>query len=96
MSSCRFVCAGVLKVQNKDAFGKHALVHIDGADARMILDYTGGMKVYGLYIDGVRQGLGTYGGTASAARKKLACFGDTGEGLLLVVGNGLGTAFILR
>ena len=83
-------------MQNKDAFGKHALVHIDGADARMILDYTGGMKVYGLYIDGVRQQLGTYGGTASAAPKKLACFGDIGAGMLVVQGDGLGTMFIMR
>jgi hypothetical protein len=89
-------CAGVLKVQNKDAFGRHAIVHIDGADARMLLDYTGSMKVYELYIDGQRQPLGAYGGTASGAPKKLACFGDTGTGQLAVLGDGIGMTIIIR
>ena len=84
-------CAGVLKVQNKEAFGRQAVVHIDGADARMLLDYSGSMKVYGLYIDGQKQPLGVYGGTASGAPRKLACFGDTGTGQLVVVGDGKGT-----
>ena len=89
-------CAGVLKVQNKDAFGRQAVVHIDGADARMLLDYSGSMKVYELYIDGQRQPLGTYGGTASGAAKKLACFGDTGTGQLVVLGDGIGMTIIIR
>ena len=89
-------CAGVLKVQNKDAFGRHAVVHIDGADARMLLDYSGSMKVYGLYIDGQKQPLGVYGGTASGAAKKRACFGDTGAGQLAVLGDGIGMTIIFK
>ena len=89
-------CAGVLKVQNKNAFGRQAVVHIDGADARMLLDYSGSMKVYGLYIDGQKQPLGVYGGTASGAAKKLACFGDTGAGQLAVLGDGIGMTVIFR
>jgi hypothetical protein len=89
-------CAGVLKVQNKDAFGRHAVVHIDGADARMLLDYSGSMKVYGLYIDGQKQPLGVYGGTASGAPRKRACFGDTGTGQLAVLGDGIGMTIIFR
>ena len=89
-------CAGVLKVQNKDAFGRQAVVHIDGADARMLLDYSGSMKVYGLYIDGQKQSLGVYGGTASGAPRKRACFGDTGTGQLVVVGDGIGVTIIFR
>ena len=75
-------CAGVLKVQNKEAFGRQAVVHIDGADARMLLDYSGSMKVYGLYIDGQKQ--------------QLACFGDTGTGQLAVLGDGIGMTIIFR
>jgi hypothetical protein len=89
-------CAGVLKVQNKNAFGRQAVVHIDGADARMLLDYSGSMKVYGLYIDGQKQPLGVYGGTASGAAKKRACFGDTGTGQLIVIGDGIGMTVIFR
>ena len=89
-------CAGILKVQNKNAFGRQAVVHIDGADARMLLDYSGSMKVYGLYIDGQKQPLGVYGGTASGAFKKLACFGDTGTGQLIVIGDGIGTTVIFK
>ena len=89
-------CAGVLKVQNKEAFGRQAVVHIDGADARMLLDYSGSMKVYGLYIDGQKQPLGVYGGTASGATRKLACFGDTGTGQLAVLGDGIGMTVIFR
>ena len=89
-------CAGVLKVQNKDAFGRQAVIHIDGADARMLLDYSGSMKVYGLYIDGQKQPLGVYGGTASGAPRKRACFGDTGTGQLVVVGDGIGVTIIIR
>ena len=89
-------CAGVLKVQNKNAFGRQAVVHIDGADARMLLDYSGSMKVYGLYIDGQKQSLGVYGGTASGAAKKLACFGGTGTGQLIVIGDGIGMTVIFR
>ena len=89
-------CAGVLKVQNKEAFGRQAVVHIDGADARMLLDYSGSMKVYGLYIDGQKQPLGVYGGTASGAPRKLACFGDTGTGQLAVLGDGIGMTVIFR
>ena len=89
-------CAGVLKVQNKDAFGRQAVVHIDGADARMLLDYSGSMKVYGLYIDGQKQSLGVYGGTASGAARKRACFGDTGTGQLAVLGDGIGMTVIFR
>ena len=89
-------CAGVLKVQNKNAFGRQAVVHIDGADARMLLDYSGSMKVYGLYIDGQKQSLGVYGGTASGAARKRACFGDTGTGQLAVLGDGIGMTVIFR
>ena len=89
-------CAGVLKVQNKEAFGRQAVVHIDGADAQMLLDYSGSMKVYGLYIDGQKQPLGVYGGTASGAPRKLACFGDTGTGQLAVLGDGIGMTVIFR
>ena len=62
----------------------------------MLLDYSGSMKVYGLYFDGQKQPLGVYGGTASGAPRKLACFGDTGTGQLAVLGDGIGMTIIFK
>ena len=95
-SNVTVACAGTLKVQNKAAFGQQADVWIEGGDARMVLDYTGAMKIHRLYLDGVRQGLGSYGGSASNARTKPACFGSEGTGLLLAVGEGMGSVLTLR
>ena len=52
----------------------------------MLLDYSGSMKVYGLYIDGQKQPLGVYGGTASGA----------GTGQLAVLGDGIGMTIIFK
>jgi len=95
-SNVNVSCAGTLKVQNKEAFGTHAVLHVDGADARVELDYAGRMRVYGLYVNGVKQALGVYGGAASGAPKKLSCFGDDGAGHLVVYGEGFGTVIVVR
>ena len=87
------VSGGTLAFGHKDAIGRGTDVSISGEGRLEIADGVT-VRCRDLYFDGVRQGLGTWGGPESSARRKDARF--AGTGCLLVVGDGLGTIVIFR
>ena len=93
------VTGGVLVVEHAAAFGKGTDMTL-GPGGTLNLDYSGVMRVHDLYLldaNGVpvRQTLGsTWGAVGSGASRTSSLI--TGTGLILPVGEGIGTTIIFR
>ena len=93
------VTGGVLVVEHAAAFGKGTDMTL-GPGGTLNLDYSGVMRVHDLYLldaNGVpvRQTLGsTWGAVGSGARNTSSLI--TGTGLIMPVGEGIGTTIIFR
>ena len=80
------VTGGTLLVEHKEAFSKDTRLDVAGGTVEVSAGVTA--RVGELWIDGVKQRPGTYGGSDSGAKNKLSCF--TGTGMINVLsGSGL-------
>ena len=68
---------GMLKLGNKAAVGKETTLKVT-TGATVDLAYAGAMKLKAIELDGEVMPKGVYGGSASSASSKLACFTGTG------------------
>lgn len=87
--------SGTLAFGHKDAIGRETDVEFEGTDGRLEIAAGVTVRCRDLYFDGVRQRQGLWGGTGNAAAQhKDARF--SGDGLLFVLGDGIGTMVIFR
>lgn len=77
--------SGTLSVAASRAFGKQAVFHVTtGGGATVRLANGADQHISELWVDGVKQRDGTYGGTGSSAANKPTWFSSVGSGTLVV------------
>lgn len=88
---------GVMRLGHASALGRYTDVEVcstDGSAGTIDIPNDVLITAQFLYVNGVKQPLGIYGSAASGAQRQLGCF--TGAGRIHFIGDGKGTALILR
>ncbi len=80
------VTGGTLTVENVAAFGRGTDMHLDASGGTVNLTYAGTMRMHNLYVGGVLQRPGLYGGSGRF----------TGSGRIVFLGDAAGTVLFVR